>query len=665
MDEETLFDEDIESIDGIEYQQTQDNDDDDDRNNQKKTKDDKSKSKSEEAYEKKFDDDGKYNKDYYKERGEQLRSERQEYKANNGFKEQKAEAKENLRDAKEKYRASKNGGGSNGGQASSPAPANALRDSGDKAKEGANNVKEAKKNVKEAKDALKNIKDKSKSGKLNPLRQAGNKLDSARSKAYSIRHPLKTAKKKAANKIFSPYYKAKNKAKNALKRGAKRALRKAPKTIAKTAKATAKGAKAAAQGLVELVKLAVEFWPITLGLVLAGFFLALAVYASGLGTEDEMTISSSYSYTINGVELSDLDVKIVDSDGKELSTIGFEKFIIGATLATFGSADKALENPEAFKAAQISLRTYLLHSGISPENVLTIRNDSMLYWDYNQDVYKLEDNTKYGFEVEKDDFGAVIWHEKLDGIKIKQIEELSLSVVGNYIESGFDKANPLTEANIDQLITYQAEGNDATDIIVARYGSSTQINTGKTDGTFSISGEAGDYSTWKQKDPRWANVILGDSKSENMGNYGCFVTSIAMAIADAGGKTTIDDFNPGTFAIALKQNHAFSDGGGLNSSKIPSVVPSFRIARVDIANNSKDYKIGVIKKAVESGCKIVMQVKSGGIGDTHFVTLDPYTSAANGWKTLAIWDPASPKSNSTWEGTYYGRLPYYECIKVN
>ena len=83
--------------------------------------------------------------------------------------------------------------------------------------------------------------------------------------------------------------------------------------------------------------------------------------------------------------------------------------------------------------------------------------------------------------------------------------------------------------------------------------SSSNISAGNTQ----ITGDE-DYLHWKQGDPRWGSVALGNS---NMATVGCFITSIAKQMKATGLATS--ELNPGTLGQKFNSYGGLDSGGGL------------------------------------------------------------------------------------------------------
>lgn len=455
--------------------------------------------------------------------------------------------------------------------------------------------------------------------------------------------------------------------------------------------------KAAAKNTIENIgKFLVTHKAALIGAIIAiCFFALLVIFVVVLGGNKASAASggvggANVQYEIRGIEVDRLIVKIVDSNNsKTLLRVPFEKYVMGATVAQLGK-DVLTSNPEAFKAALIINRNNLLSMeddgtlGLNTSTkMITVNTTSnnLVYWDYEKAAYKLEkeDGTIiYSPEVTADTEGAIEWQNApLSDAEINSLDSVASSVLGKYIKDASDNtkiyATELTDDIKTKLLAAGSEGKDYTEIIVETYGAgNVQIASG--DVVFNYTAAAGDYANWKQDAKEWGSFKLGTKSSSTMKKVGCYVTSIAISYASLGAETTLDNFNPGTFAKALKNNGAFKPGGGLKgeptrTKAIQSVVPNGTITSTDngriFLSGSKSEKFAKIKSEVTSNCAIVLQVKSGNYDDTHFVVLDIQSTEASGWTKLMMWNPSRPQNGDVYSVYKNSPLPYMDKVCVN
>ena len=127
---------------------------------------------------------------------------------------------------------------------------------------------------------------------------------------------------------------------------------------------------------------------------------------------------------------------------------------------------------------------------------------------------------------------------------------------------------------------------------------------------------------WKQRDPKWANVKIGNTNS-TIADIGCLVTSVAILIEKSGIDTgNVKPFNPGTFVEALNNNGGFDGNGNLQYGAINKVVPNFRfVNKINLKDKTKQEKIETMKKYFESGYYLTVEVKGATEGNQHWVAV--------------------------------------------
>ena len=154
--------------------------------------------------------------------------------------------------------------------------------------------------------------------------------------------------------------------------------------------------------------------------------------------------------------------------------------------------------------------------------------------------------------------------------------------------------------------------------------------------------DSGEYISWRQRDPQWANVKMGNS-SGTIGSIGCLVTSVSILIEKSGVNTTIKPFNPGTFVEALNKNGGFDSYGNLQYAAISKAVPGFKyVGKVNLRNKTREEKLSLIKQYLNAGYYITVEVKGATPGNQHWVAVinvegnsvimvDPGTNQTNMW----------------------------------
>ena len=132
---------------------------------------------------------------------------------------------------------------------------------------------------------------------------------------------------------------------------------------------------------------------------------------------------------------------------------------------------------------------------------------------------------------------------------------------------------------------------------------------------------SGEYVNWRQTDPSWANIKIGNTNS-TIGKIGCLVTSIAILIEKSGDNTTISPFNPGTFVEALNKNNGFDSGGNLQYVAVNKAVPGFSyVGNVNLRGKTRSEKLALITQYFNQGYFITTEVKGATPGNQHWLSL--------------------------------------------
>lgn len=150
---------------------------------------------------------------------------------------------------------------------------------------------------------------------------------------------------------------------------------------------------------------------------------------------------------------------------------------------------------------------------------------------------------------------------------------------------------------------------------------------------------SGEYVNWRQTDPIWANIKIGNTNS-TIGKIGCLVTSIAILIEKSGANTTISPFNPGTFVEALNKNNGFDSGGNLQYVAVNKAVPGFSyVGNVNLRGKTRSEKLALITQYFNQGYFITTEVKGATPGNQHWVAVTGVDSI-----NVMIVDPASSQT---------------------
>ncbi len=145
----------------------------------------------------------------------------------------------------------------------------------------------------------------------------------------------------------------------------------------------------------------------------------------------------------------------------------------------------------------------------------------------------------------------------------------------------------------------------------------------------------GEYITWKQSDPRWANIYLSESR-ENMAQIGCAVTSVAILVVHSGCRTEAN-FNPGILCNFLNSNKGFDSYGNLFWAKANEMVPDFKFVKsAMLSGTTQAEKTDEIKSYLDNGYHLILGVNDG----THWVAVDKVKD-----NTAYMFDPARTNTN--------------------
>lgn len=336
--------------------------------------------------------------------------------------------------------------------------------------------------------------------------------------------------------------------------------------------------------------------------------------------------------------------------GEEL--IDLEKYILGVTYAEIGD-----ESPsEAQKAEAIAARSYALTRGTNmdatylkmyQENgqwILPIRNctEDQVYCDpdkgctvknggKNQTSKTVYSGTIAGKSQYKSPLPA-------DAPIRKAVAETVGQVLVDKDENIY--YSDYTDTQHQQWIKGAKAGKDAYQLLVATYGSDKTLKANCV-----TTAATGDWAAWKQSDPQWAGINLGNGGS-TLGGAGCAVTSIAKLIAMSGTKVTIDNFNPGTMVEYLNSHGGFS-GSAINWGSISSsgLAPNFVHGGTVSLSGSEQQKAAKIKEYLDQGYYIVLKVRDAatvGSKSDHWVAVTGVTG-----NNIVISDPSSD-STTAW-----------------
>jgi len=159
--------------------------------------------------------------------------------------------------------------------------------------------------------------------------------------------------------------------------------------------------------------------------------------------------------------------------------------------------------------------------------------------------------------------------------------------------------------------------------------------------------DSGDFSGWKQCGAPWSNIVIGDGKT--ICDIGCLATAVSIQIARSGVpiQNVSGEFNPGTFVQAIKPDgfiyydsngNAVPGGTLFVYNSVSKVAPTFKYQgdlHISLTGKTRSQKASEIRKMIQQGCYVVMEVKGGG-GGQHWVAVDRVDG-----DTVYMMDPAS------------------------
>ncbi|MBQ6285227.1 MAG: hypothetical protein IJK67_02830 [Bacilli bacterium] len=169
---------------------------------------------------------------------------------------------------------------------------------------------------------------------------------------------------------------------------------------------------------------------------------------------------------------------------------------------------------------------------------------------------------------------------------------------------------------------------------------------------------SGEYVNWRQGDPSWSNVRIGNTSS-TVGRIGCLVTSIAILIEKSGANTIISPFNPGTFVEALNKNGGFDGDGNLQYAAVSKAVPGFKyVGNVNLRGKSRSEKLATISQYFSQGYYLTAEVKGATQGSQHWVAITGVDSV-----NVMMVDPATDQT-IMWNAYEVGKTTQFNYFKA-
>ncbi len=228
------------------------------------------------------------------------------------------------------------------------------------------------------------------------------------------------------------------------------------------------------------------------------------------------------------------------------------------------------------------------------------------------------DACQWGMVYSGTNHGRVCQGPLPQGHKLYQIrDEMAGKVLvdkdGYIIYTGF-------ASNIQRQWQSNAATQDYTQLLLSTYASKGAVEVKQMNCTASASD---DYHSWKQEDPRWANLPLSPSHS-TMAEIGCLVTSLSMMVSKSGVTTNLSGaLTPATFLDALIKINSFNQIGELVSyDKVTTIAPELKVYNENVALTGQEQeKVQTIKDYLNQGYYIIAQVYNSDIPQ-HFVFID-------------------------------------------
>lgn len=189
-----------------------------------------------------------------------------------------------------------------------------------------------------------------------------------------------------------------------------------------------------------------------------------------------------------------------------------------------------------------------------------------------------------------------------------------------------------------------------------------ELNSSKYDSLWSSviygSKETGEYINWKQTDPKWSNIRVGNSNG-TLGKIGCLITSISILIKKSGIETNIVNFNPGTFLEALNKNNSFDMYGNLQYAGLNKTIPNFNyVGNINLRDKTKEEKRNLIKEYLDKGYYLSVEVLGATDSSQHWVAI---TGVNN--NSVSIVDP-STNANDLWSSYEWNKTSQFNYFKA-
>ena len=355
-------------------------------------------------------------------------------------------------------------------------------------------------------------------------------------------------------------------------------------------------------------------------------------------------------------------------EGEEL--VPFEQYILGVAHQEIGPGAP----DEAIKAQMVAARSFALARPTSMGNSLGKKLEQengqwilqmsscvadQVYCNPNLGCSAMNDGEQYGTVRSGVDHGKKFKDPMPADHKMRTLANETMGEVLVNDQGYVISANYASKIQ-NKFSELAKQGLNYKQILLQVYGNAQDIdkmscNTGSGSGCNST-GSTGPYAGWKQGDPAWSTITIGNTNS-TIGGVGCLVTSVSMLIAKSGVAVNVDgDFNPGTFVQKLNQVGGFQ-GANFVWGAVEKVAPNFQyVGKSYVSGQSQQQKLSTLQGLLDQGYYVVAEVK-GNTGQ-HWVAID----GING-STVLMMDPAS-QSTSMWQEYNWANTSQYAYFKV-
>lgn len=453
--------------------------------------------------------------------------------------------------------------------------------------------------------------------KIKSLKKKIQSKSKAKSTVKSTKTAIKTSKEVAK--------KAEKTAKETVK-----ASKRAAKIAKETAKRTAQGIKLAVKATISAIKAIIAGTKALIAAIVAGGWVAVVVIiviclvallvGSIFGIFFSSEKTSANAITMNEV-VAECNQEFADKIQSIQDSNAHDDYVLDGSMASWKDI--------------LLVYTIKQSNGKNETDVVTMDDNKKkvlkdIFWDMNSLSSEVKEETVTERGVNTDEEPKEV-QKKVLHIKIssKSVEDMKSQYSFNTAQN-----NQLAELSSDKYASLWG-------------------------GVIYGSNGSGEYVNWRQGDPTWSNVRIGNTSS-TVGRIGCLVTSIAILIEKSGVNTTISPFNPGTFVEALNKNGGFDSGGNLQYAAVSKAVPGFSyVGNVNLRGKSRSEKLATISQYFSQGYFITAEVKGATQGSQHWVAVTGVDSV-----NVMMVDPASDQT-IMWNAYEVGKTTQFNYFKAN